>query len=240
MTHEKNIIKLAKKIDILISFEQAEKFISYMNLILEFNKKINLTSIKEPEKIITKHFLDSISILSCKHDLNLNKNNLRVIDIGSGAGLPGVPIKIMRDKINMNLLDSLTKRVNFLEIICEKLNLTHTHCINSRAEEFVRLDNNRESYDLCVTRAVFKLNILLEICMPFVKLNGFLVMYKSKNILCELSRDIIKIFGGEVCEIKKINLQDLEDHVLIIIKKNFLTPSKFPRAYKKIIAQNKL
>ena len=178
---EKNIFynelkRACKEINIDINEDQLNKFYIYMNEILEWNNKINLTAITDEKEIIIKHFVDSLSILKYTN----NKENL--IDIGTGAGFPGIPLAIMNNKIEICLLDSLNKRVNFLNEVIRKLNLTNVKAIHGRAEEIAQNKEYREKYDIATSRAVAQLNILLEYMIPFCKVNGECICMKGSNI----------------------------------------------------------
>lgn len=231
-TFEKKLRDTLKIFGIEISDEQANKFFVYMKLLIEWNEKINLTAITDENEIIIKHFADSASILSL-----IQIENENVIDIGSGAGFPGIPLKILRPDLNLTLLDSLAKRINFLEIVKNELYLPNLKCIHARAEEFVKLDGQRENYDLCVSRAVSNLNTLCEFCLPFVKLGGNFVSYKG----CEFENEIanaktcIDKLGATISDIKKIILPGNINHCLIFIRKLSHTPLKYPRVYAKIL-----
>ena len=161
----------------------------------------------------------------------MNEND-RILDIGTGAGFPGIPLKIVLEKNEITLLDSLNKRINFLNEVIEKLELKNIQAIHRRAEEFNKIDGNRESYDIVVSRAVAKLNVLLEYMLPFVKLNGRCICMKSADIAEELkeAENAIKILGGEIEKIDEITLKNTDiKRRIIVIKKVNKTPSKYPR-----------
>lgn len=215
-----------------INDEQTNKFFLYMNLLLEWNKKINLTAITNEDEIITKHFVDSASILSVMQIENSN-----VIDIGSGAGFPGIPLKILQPEINLTLIDSLAKRINFLDEIKNNLGLKNLKCIHARAEEFAKLNSERENYDVCISRAVANLNTLSELCLPFVKIDGNFISYKGPEVEKEIleAKNCINKLGGRISDIKKILLPYNITHSLIFIRKLSHTPLKYPRIYAKIL-----
>ncbi len=216
----------AMQFGIELSEKQQDNFYNYMKLLLDWNEKINLTAITEPKEIITKHFVDSLSITSY-----INEND-RILDIGTGAGFPGIPIKIVLEKNEITLLDSLNKRINFLNEVIEKLDLKNIQAVHGRAEEFNKIDENRENYDIIVSRAVAKLNVLLEYMLPFVKLNGRCICMKSADIDEELkeAENAIKILGGEIEKIDEITLKNTDiKRKIIVIKKVNKTPSKYPR-----------
>lgn len=211
------------KIQNLVDDNQ-EKFETYYTHLVEYNKNVNLTAITEKEEVYIKHFYDSCLSQSYIH------NKAKVVDIGTGAGFPGLPLKIIRPDIELHLVDSLNKRITFLNILKEKLNLNFktTH---SRAEDFCV--NFRESFDVCVSRAVAKLNTLAEYCLPLVKVGGMLIAYKGANFNEELeeSKKAIKLLGGQIEEVKTVLLpKDKGERNLIIIKKISKTNIKYPRS----------
>ena len=216
----------AMQFGIELSEKEQNNFYNYMKLLLDWNEKINLTAITEPKEVITKHFVDSLSITPY-----INEND-RILDIGTGAGFPGIPLKIVLEKNEITLLDSLNKRINFLNEVIEKLELKNIQAIHGRAEEFNKIDGNRESYDIVVSRAVAKLNVLLEYMLPFVKLNGRCICMKSADIDEELkeAKNAIKILGGEIEKIDEITLKNTDiKRKIIVIKKINNTPNKYPR-----------
>ena len=216
----------AMQFGIELSEKQQDNFYNYMKLLLDWNEKINLTAITEPKEVITKHFVDSLSITPY-----INEND-RILDIGTGAGFPGIPLKIVLEKNEITLLDSLNKRINFLNEVIEKLDLKNIQAVHGRAEEFNKIDENRENYDIIVSRAVAKLNVLLEYMLPFVKLNGRCICMKSADIDEELkeAENAIKILGGEIEKIDEITLKNTDiKRKIIVIKKVNKTPSKYPR-----------
>lgn len=210
-------------VDILLK-EREEKFNIYYNELIEYNKNVNLTAITEKEEVFIKHFYDS-----CLAESYIPKD-ATVVDIGTGAGFPGLPLKIVRNDINLHLVDSLNKRIIFLNMLKDKLNINFltTH---ARAEEFCA--KFRESFDVCVSRAVAKLNTLLEYCLPLVKVGGTFIAYKGSNVEEELnlSKKALKELGGEILKIEKFNLpNNMGERNLIVIKKMSPTPNKYPRA----------
>ena len=198
-----------------------------MDFLIEYNSHTNLTAIKNPEDIIIKHFLDSIII---DKFLNFGKNN-KVIDIGTGAGFPGVPIKILKENIDLTLLDSLNKRIVFLDKLSKKLNINYS-AIHGRAEEFGRKVEYREKFDVVVSRAVAPLNILCEYTLPFAKVGCYFVALKGPDFETELSNaeNAIEALGGKLERCEKFELPyDKGSRNIIIIKKIKLTPKKYPR-----------
>ena len=212
--------------DIKINDEQIKSFEKYMNLLLEWNEKINLTAITQPEEVKLKHFVDSLTVLKYINDDD------KVIDIGTGAGFPGIPLKIMNENTKITLLDSLNKRINFLNIVIETLNLRNIQAIHGRAEEIARNKLYREKYDVAVSRAVANLSTLTEYMLPFVKIGGKCICMKGANVNEELERaqNAIKELGGEIEKIDNFFLSDNDnERNIIIIKKVKETKSKYPR-----------
>jgi 16S rRNA (guanine527-N7)-methyltransferase len=218
--------KYLEKIDIVINETQKEQFHKYMDLLIEWNKKINLTAIVEPEEIILKHFIDSVTISKY-----INQDD-KTIDIGTGAGFPGIPLKIIRPELKIELLDSLNKRINFLNIVVDELKLKNIECIHSRVEEFAKNKKNREKYDIVTSRAVANLNVLVEYMIPLIKIGGRCICMKGPNIEEEIakSQNAIKILGGEIEKVEEFTLPETDiKRTIIIIKKVKNTPSKYPR-----------
>lgn len=221
--------KLFSDYNIEVNNEQVEKFDNYYRLLIEWNKKINLTAIINYEDVIKKHFLDSVLLFKVySKDLFTSKN---IIDVGTGAGFPGLPLAIMLPDAKFTLVDSLNKRIEFLKEVIDILKMNNITLIHSRAEELGINSDYREKYDICVSRAVAALPLLLEYCSPFVKKEGVLYMYKSLKVEeeIELSKNALSILN---CSInKKILLAEEEDfqrYILKIKKENF-TPEKYPR-----------
>lgn len=206
--------------------EQVQLFEKYMNMMLEWNEKINLTAITEKQDIFLKHFIDSATAVK------YISNNSNVIDIGTGAGLPGIPLKIINDNNNIILLDSLNKRVKFLNEVIRELNLKNISAIHGRAEELGRDKNYREVYDIAISRAVANLSTLLEYMMPFVKVGGICICMKGPNVTEELNsaKNAIKELGGELEKIDNFMLpnSDIERNIIIVRKKSKINV-KYPR-----------
>ena len=208
-----------------ITDEQILKFYRYMELLLEWNEKINLTAITNPEDIILKHFIDSLTI-----EEYINKGE-SLVDVGTGAGFPGIPIKIYRDDINVTLVDSLNKRINFLNDVIENTNLENIKTVHGRAEDFGQNKEYRERYDIAVARAVANLSTLTELCLPFVKVGGsFIAMKGNSTEEFEEAKKAIEILGGKIEKIDKFNLPgtDIERNI-VVIKKIDKTPNQYPR-----------
>lgn len=218
--------KSLKELKIDFSDIQLEQFYDYMNILIEWNKFMNLTGITQPEEVITKHFIDSLTVLD-KMDKNAS-----VIDVGTGAGFPGIPIKIAFPDTKVVLLDSLNKRIKFLNEVIEKLGLKNIETIHGRAEEYGRNKNHREKYDVAIARAVAPLNILLEYLMPFVKLNGKCLCMKGSSSEAEIknSENAIKILGGELIKTEEFYIPNTDMKRRIIqVNKIKETSNKYPR-----------
>lgn len=220
-----------EKSEINIAEESFEKLEQYYKLLIEWNEKINLTAITKPEEVAVKHFEDSLSVLKYV-DI---KTNSKIIDIGTGAGFPGIPLKIVRDDLNLTLLDSLNKRLVFLQNVCDKISIS-AETLHSRAEEASRKKEYREQYDFAFSRAVAQLNLLSELCLPYVKKGGCFVAMKGPDVIEELknAENAIKLLGGKIKEVKEFNLSDNSGRTLVVIEKIKNTPEKYPRHGSKI------
>lgn len=224
---EEHVKKSFDEINIPLTVQQINQFIRYFELLVEWNKKINLTAIIEPKEVLMKHFVDSV--LSHKV-LEYNKIE-SLIDIGTGAGFPGIPLKIVFPHLKVTLVDALNKRVNYLELVIEALELEEIVALHGRAEDLARTDL-REGFDLCVSRAVSQLNVLCEYCLPFIKEGGYFVSYKGAKTMEELeaSHNAIELLGGEVEDVtNSITLSKEIQRGFVKIKKITATPSKYPR-----------
>lgn len=218
--------KLFAKGNLNVSDIQYDKLKKYSRLLVEWNEKINLTAITDPEGIAQKHFFDSVypfTMIDVKKDAKL-------IDVGTGAGFPSCPLKIFRDDIKITLLDSLNKRIRFLQEVSDNLDL-NAECVHGRAEELGRNNQYREQFDIACARAVANLTELCEYCLPFVKIGGKFVALKGSNGLEELkdAENAIKILGGEVETATEYTLPNGDGRVLAVIKKVAPTPEKYPR-----------
>ncbi len=212
---------------ISLTDNQINQFMKYYELLIEWNKVMNLTAIIDFREVIIKHFLDSLSLVKV-----LRPNDEKLIDIGTGAGFPGIPLKIVFPNMNITLLDSLNKRINFLEEVIQALGLNNIKAIHGRAEDFGRDKNYREQYDLCVSRAVAKLPTLSEYCLPYVKAGGFFIPYKSGQSVEEIKEGehALNILGATIEQVKEFYLPETDiERMLIVIHKKNKTPLKYPR-----------
>lgn len=222
---EKMIIDV-DKLGIKLSEIQLKQFYNYMNLLIEWNKKINLTAITEPDEIILKHFVDSLTISKYISD------GTKVVDVGTGAGFPGIPLKIVRQDVDITLLDSLQKRINFLNEVINELNLEKITTVHSRVEDFGKNKKYREKFDIATSRAVANLATLSEYLLPLVKVGGKVISMKGSLIQEELenSKNAIKILGGQIEKVDEFDLpnSDINRNIVLIDKiKN--TSNKYPR-----------
>ena len=216
------------ELGIVLDKTQKEQFVKFYELLVEWNKVMNLTGITEYEEVNEKHFIDSLSIVKCK-DMS---SATTVIDIGTGAGFPGIPLKIAFQHLKVVLLDSLNKRINFLNTVINELGLKDIETIHGRAEDFAKMPEYREQFDLCVSRAVANLATLSEYCLPYVKVNGEFIPYKSGDIEEEVenAKKAIKVLGGKIDNVVKFQLPGTEiGRSFVKIKKTEKTPKKYPR-----------
>ncbi len=227
------LVNIFNKINIEISDDQINCFEKYYELLIEKNKVMNLTAITDKEDVIVKHFIDSIALIPYLLDKGININNkLKIIDIGTGAGFPGLPLKIMMPDVKFTLLDSLNKRVSFLNEVIDELKLKDIEALHGRAEDYASDNKYREKYDICVSRAVANLSTLSEYCIPFVKEDGFFISYKAGESEEEInnSKNAIKILGGKINKVEEFVLPGTDaSRVFVFIRKQELTDKKYPR-----------
>ena len=207
--------------------KQLQQFEHYYNLLIEWNNKFNLTAITELDAVIEKHFIDSVLPLS-------NLKQQKVVDIGAGAGFPSIPLKIMNPDIELVMVDSVNKKVTFLQAVIEVLGLTNTRAIHSRVEDLGLNPNFREKFDIVVARAVASLNTLCEYTLPFVRLGGKFVAYKSIEVENELenAKKAIQILGGNLKSVEKFEIGE-NTRAIVTITKSTKTPPKYPRGKNK-------
>ena len=224
---KKTLLEGLPRLDLTLSEETANTLCAFGEAVVEQNKVMNLTAITEPDQVAKLHLLDSLSILAVK-DLR----GKRMVDVGCGAGFPGVPVKIACPEVELTLLDSLGKRMNWLETILPQLGV-EANCVTARAEEFVA--GVRESFDVATSRAVARLNILLELTAPFVKVGGYVLAMKGTAAMEELeeAKKAIKTLGLKLEEVREFPV-DGTGHTVIVLKKISPTPAKFPRRFAKI------
>ncbi len=234
MKNKEEILKSGLlKYNIVPDDQILSSFLKYMELLIEKNKTINLTAINDPKEIIVEHFFDSLSVLK----LNIIKPGMKMIDIGTGAGFPGLPIKIVMTDIETTLVDSSKKRVNFVRHVINTLGLKGTAVIHDRAEVLARDKEYREQYDVVVSRAVAHTRVLCEYCLPFIKKGGFFLAYKGPGINDEIlfSENAIEMLGGELTGIKEVEVPfSKKTYNIVIIKKRKQIPDKYPRSSNKI------
>lgn len=223
---ENKLKEISKEINVNLSEEQLNKFKKYMDLLLEWNEKINLTAITEEDEVILKHFVDSLTVLKYIDD------GASIVDVGTGAGFPGIPVSIAKDNINVTLVDSLNKRINFLEEVISDIDLKTIKAIHSRAEDFGQNKEYREMYDISVSRAVANLSVLVEYLLPLVKVGGKCICMKGSEVEEEITnaKFAIKELGGKIELVDEFCLPgtDIKRNI-IVIRKEKETPKKYPR-----------
>lgn len=209
--------------------EQISQFMTYYKMLVEKNKVMNLTAITEFEEVIEKHFIDSLMLIKAA---DLKEQNYRVLDLGTGAGFPGIPLKIAYPNLEVVLVDSLNKRVKFLSEVIDGLRLENITAVHGRAEDIAKKKEYREQFDYCVSRAVANLSTLSEYCIPFVKIGGSFISYKSGKLEEELedARNPIKILGGKIENVVQFSLPGTEvSRSFVVIGKKKETAKKYPR-----------
>ena len=224
----KLLLDKVNELSIELNEKQVKQFIKFYEMLVEWNKVMNLTGITEYDEVVEKHFVDSLSIVNVVDMNDIHK----VIDIGTGAGFPGIPLKIAFPHLEITLLDSLNKRIKFLNAVIDELGLENIHTIHGRAEDFAKQEKYREKYDLCVSRAVANLSTLSEYCLPYVAVDGMFVPYKSGDIEEELnnSKKAIQILGGKIENTFKFELPGTDiGRSFVKIKKVKNTAKKYPR-----------
>lgn len=228
MTEIEVFRKEAADLGVLLSDNQIAQFVTYYEMLVEKNKVMNLTGITEFSQVLRKHFIDSLAIVKA---WDLSKTE-KMIDVGTGAGFPGIPLKIAFPELQVTLLDSLKKRLLFLDEVIEALKLTHIETLHGRAEDYAKKKEYRESYDLCVSRAVANLSTLSEYCLPYVKKGGSFISYKSGKVQEEMeeARKAVFLLGGEMKDAVVFSLPDSDiERSFVMIHKAKTTPAKYPR-----------
>lgn len=209
--------------------EQLEQFDIYARLLVEWNEKMNLTAITEPEDIVIKHFADSLALI----DYAEVRDNAKIIDVGCGAGFPSLPLLIARPDIKLTMMDALNKRLTFLDAVLSETGL-HAELVHSRAEELGKDADYREQYDIATARAVAPMNVLSEYCLPFVKVGGEFVALKGSNDDVSPAENAIKTLGGELMNAVSYKLPNGDNRSIAIVKKISQTPTNYPRNNKRI------
>jgi len=228
---ENILIDGAQKIGINLNKEQIKIFSQYLELLIQWNQKINLTSLKTPQEIIIKHFLDSISCIKV-FDKYIDIEGISIIDVGTGAGFPGIPIKIVCPSISLSLLEARKKKTIFLEKIVEEMNFQRVEILNGRAEAFGKCPDYREKYDIALSRAVALLSTLSEYCLPLIRVGGLFVAQKGRSYKEEIDKALktVQLLGGELIGVENVRIPFInQERYLLVIKKIKDTPSKYPR-----------
>ena len=228
---ENILIDGAQKMGITLNKEQIKKISRYLELLIQWNQKINLTSLKTPQEIIIKHFLDSISCIKVINKYT-DTEEISVIDVGTGAGFPGMPIKIICPSIKLSLLEARKKKTMFLEKVIEEMNFKQVKILNGRAETFGKGADYREKYDIAISRAVARLNVLSECCLPLVRVGGLFIAQKGRSYKEETEKGLnaVQVLGGELIGVESVRVPFInQERYLLLIKKIKYTPSKYPR-----------
>jgi len=218
----------ADTIEVQLNNEQLESFSKFMGFMIKWNDRVRLTSITEETEVIDKHFIDSLTALKA----NVIKDNDKILDLGTGGGFPGIPLKFINPTIDLTMLDSRLKKIEYLKEVIDAFALENTIAIHGRAEDYGQLPNYREQFDIVVSRAVANLTVLSEYCLPFVKKEGYFIAMKGTKSDEELNeaKKAIKILGGSIQEVLEFKLPDTDyDRSIILIKKVNSTPKKYPR-----------
>lgn len=228
----RGFIELLESLGLVLNETQLEQFHKYYEMLIERNKVMNLTAITEYDEVVVKHFIDSLSLVKVM-DVKKLEEGLSIIDVGTGAGFPGIPLKIVFSHIKVTLLDSLNKRVGFLNDVIQELGLSEIKAVHGRAEDFGKNGEYREQFDLCVSRAVAKLSSLSEYCLPFVKVKGYFIPFKAGNIEEELKegKKAIHVLGGTFIKTESFTLPESDiERTLLVIEKKEKTPKTYPRS----------
>ena len=238
-----NILKsYLKELEICFSDKQLKALERYLDMVYEYNKKFNLTGTKDKEGILVRHILDSIALIKFKEELfGINGNGYKVLDVGTGAGLPGIPLSIMMENMVFYLLESSSKKINFLEAVIKEINLKNIVLLKGRAEQLARETGYREVFNIVVSRAVAKFNILIELTIPFCRINGKIIFYKSKEVESEIkrSKDSISKLGGRIDNLLEVRVPDLNEfRSFLVIEKIKDSPKIYPRNFNIIMKKS--
>lgn len=226
---KKIFLSEVEKINVNVTEEMINMFFYYMKGIIEWNDKVNVTAITDEKMFIVKHFIDSLTVN------RYVTNKKKIIDIGTGAGFPGIPLKIVNPNVEVTLIDSVNKKLNVIRDLSEKLNFKNLNIIHTRAEDLANQTEFREQFDIATTRAVSNFSTILEYMLPFVKINGYAICMKGPNYNEELeeARNAIKVLGGEIKEIESLNVNEELERNIIVVKKIKETQKKYPRGQGK-------
>jgi 16S rRNA (guanine527-N7)-methyltransferase len=225
------LIQGAEQLGLILSAEQARQFQLYYEELVEWNQRINLTAITAYDEVQLRHFLDSLTLVPALQDMPWAKGDFALLDVGTGPGMPGIPIKVFLPRVRLVLLDSVAKKTAFLKHVAAELNLEHVEVVTGRAEEVAHQPDYREKFELVVSRALSKLSTAAELTLPFCRQGGFFIAQKKGPIEEELGQAAaaIDILGGKVKEVRKVNLEFLEERSLVIVEKVSPTPERYPR-----------
>jgi 16S rRNA (guanine527-N7)-methyltransferase len=221
----------AKQLGLSLTSKQTQQFQLYYEELVEWNKRVNLTAITDYEEVQLKHFLDSLTLVPAFEDKAWSKGDFSLLDVGTGAGLPGIPLKILLPKVRLVLLESVAKKTAFLQHVVNCLSLDHVEVLTGRAEDIAHQEDYRERFDLVVSRAVGKLSTIAELTLPFCREGGLFIAPKKGKIEEELSQaaKAIDTLGGKLTEVKKVELELLEPRFLVMVEKVSPTPQRYPR-----------
>lgn len=224
----KKLIEYLEKNKISYDNNMIDKFDAYRSGILQWNEFVNLTAIRDPEEFTVKHFIDSIAC----HNFAEYQNSEKILDLGTGAGFPGVPLAILSPEKEFVLVDSLNKRLKIINELCENIGIGNVTTVHGRAEDLAKAPNHREKYDMCISRAVANLAVLCEYCLPFIKTGGYMAAYKGADASreAEEAEIAVKLLGGKLHRIVDTAFDDtIDEHKILLIKKIAKTSSKYPR-----------
>jgi len=225
------LVEGARQLALPLTEDQLAQFQAYYEQLVEWNRRVNLTGITDYQEVQVKHFVDSLTITLALKGIPWADGNLSMLDIGTGAGMPGIPLKIVRPGARLVLLDSIAKKTAFLRHIVGELGLEGVEILTQRAEEIGHLTDYRESFDLVVCRAVSQLATVAELTLPFCRIGGLAVIPKKAGIESELSQadGAIGLLGGGLNAVRKVAVKGLEQHILVVLEKTSMTPPAYPR-----------